>query len=81
MASALPLGRAARSRSDGLDLALSGGEDYALLLSVPRRKLLALRRALRCTPVGSIVRGREISLLQAGLPRSLPKARGFDHLR
>src|SRR5204862_535875 len=36
--SSLPLGKAARRLPDGMELALGGGEDYALLLTVPKRK-------------------------------------------
>jgi len=64
-----------------LDLALSGGEDYALLLSVPRRKLAALQRAVRCIEVGRIVRGSGIQLTEHGRPRPLPRVTGFDHLK
>lgn len=77
---ALPLGPAARARPDGLSLALSGGEDYALLLSVPRRKLAALRRAVRCVEVGRFIRGSGIELARGGLPFPLPRRHGFDHL-
>ena len=77
----LPLGPAARSRTDGLALALTGGEDYALLYSVPQRNLAALRRKLRCTVVGQITRNRGITLLQDGVPQRAPTATGFDHLQ
>jgi thiamine-monophosphate kinase len=78
--SALPLGPAARALPDGMELALSGGEDYALLLAVPRQKLTALRRAVRCAEVGRIVRGAGIRLTERGQPRPLPRQTGFDHL-
>jgi thiamine-monophosphate kinase len=70
--SALPTG--------DLDLALSGGEDYALLLTVPRRKLAALKRSVRCVEVGRILRGSGIQLTELGVPRPLPARKGFDHL-
>jgi thiamine-monophosphate kinase len=79
--SALPLGKAARALPDGMELALGGGEDYALLLSVPRRKLPALCKKLRFAEVGRIVRGRGIQLTELGRPRALPRQVGFDHLR
>jgi thiamine-monophosphate kinase len=63
-----------------LELALSGGEDYSLILAVPRRKLAALRRAVRCVEVGRIIRGSGIQLTELGLPRPLPRITGFDHL-
>ncbi len=79
--SALPLGKAARALPDGMELALSGGEDYALILAVPRGKLAALRKQVRFAEVGRIVRGHEIVLTELGQPRPLPKLPGFDHLR
>src|SRR5207302_865469 len=53
----------------------------ALLLSVPRRKLAALQRAVRCIEVGRIVRGSGIQLTEHGRPRPLPRVTGFDHLK
>ena len=79
--SSLPLGKAARRLPDGMELALGGGEDYALLLTVPKRKLPALRKKLRLVEVGRIVRGRGIQLTELGSPRPLPRRSGFDHLR
>lgn len=79
--SRLPLGKVARGRPDGTELALAGGEDYALLYSVPRGRLPALRRAVRCVEVGRVVRGSGIELTDRGEPRALPALRGFDHGR
>lgn len=76
----LPVGRAARSRRDGLELALTGGEDYALLYAVPQRNLEALRRAVACAVVGRISRERRICLLQDGVAWRSPATTGFDHL-
>jgi len=78
--SSLPLGRAARALPDGMELALAGGEDYALLFSIPRRNLAPLRRRLRFAEVGRIVRGKGIQLTELGQPRPLPRRAGFDHL-
>ena len=79
--STLPLGKAARRLADGMELALGGGEDYALLLSVPRRRLAALRARVSAVEVGRIVRGRGIQLTELGQPRPLPRHAGFDHLK
>lgn len=79
--SALPLGKAARALPDGMELALGGGEDYALLLAVPRRKLSALRGRLRFAEVGRVIHGRSIHLTELGQPRPLPRRMGFDHLK
>ena len=79
--SQLPLGPAARSRPDGLALALTGGEDYALLFAVPRQRLAAFQRALPCAVVGRMTRTRRIALLQHGLPHRAPPTTGFDHFK
>ena len=79
--SALPLGPAARSLPHGMELALAGGEDYALIWSVPRRKLASLLRAVKCVEVGRITRERGVHLTDLGVPRPSPARRGFDHLR
>ena len=78
--SSLPLGKAARALPDGMELALGGGEDYALVLAVPRRKLASLRRRLRFAEVGRVVRGKGVQLTELGQPRPLPRRAGFDHL-
>jgi thiamine-monophosphate kinase len=79
--SSLPLGRAARALPDGMELALGGGEDYALLLAVPRRKLSSLRTRLRFAEVGRVVPGTGVQLTELGQPRPLPRRLGFDHLK
>jgi thiamine-monophosphate kinase len=79
--SSLPLGKAARALPDGMELALGGGEDYALLLSVPRQKLGALRKKLSFAEVGRIVPAKGIQLTELGQPRPLPRRAGFDHLK
>ncbi len=57
-----------------LDLMLFGGEDYALLVTGPKR-----RRPLGACPIGSVVEGSGAWLETAsGLVRI---KRGFDHLR
>lgn len=78
--SALPLGRAARALPHGMELALAGGEDYALVFSVRRRKLEMMKRALKCAEVGRITREPGVHLTELGVPRPLPARRGFDHL-
>src|SRR5205807_5242212 len=67
--SALPLGPAARALPDGMELALSGGEDYALIWSVPRGKVAALQRVVKCVEVGRITRAPGIQLTELGVPR------------
>ena len=79
--SALPLGKAARKLPDGMELALGGGEDYALVLTVPRRSLPRLEGRLRISEVGRVVSGKGIQLTELGQPRPLPARAGFDHLK
>jgi thiamine-monophosphate kinase len=73
---ALPIGRAAT-----LEDALSGGEDYALLFSVPQRRLPALHEAVQCFEVGRFSREPGVRLIEHSRPRALPKSLGFDHLQ
>lgn len=70
---ALPLHPAVRRSARGLQWALTGGEDYQLLLAVPARHR-ARFAALSC--IGTIRAGRGLSL---DGQRVSPK--GFDHFR
>ncbi|HTO95702.1 MAG TPA: thiamine-phosphate kinase [Myxococcales bacterium] len=79
--SALPLGQAARRLPFGMELALGGGEDYALILAVPRKRVAALTQAVKAAEVGRIVPGKGIQLTELGQPRPLPRRSGFDHLK
>jgi thiamine-monophosphate kinase len=72
---ALPAGPGAT-----LEDALSGGEDYALLFSVPRRKLRSFQSRVPSTEVGCFTEALRVSLLHQGRPRPLPRRPGFDHL-
>jgi thiamine-monophosphate kinase len=57
-----------------LELALSGGEDYALVATGPRAK-----RPRGASRIGRVTKGRGASLeCQDGTTRTL--ARGYDHL-
>ncbi len=72
--------------AERLRLAMTGGEDYELLFTVPpsraRRLEQALERArVRATRIGTLDRARRIEL--RGIPRSLALrlGRGHDHFR
>jgi thiamine-monophosphate kinase len=88
-AAALPIDPALRRPAAGdprlLELALAGGEDYELLAAVPPSRLArALRAAGRAgvalTPIGEVVRGSGLRLLDAsGKPIRLARG-GYDHL-
>jgi thiamine-monophosphate kinase len=56
----------AKSKSDPLEMALHGGDDYELLFAVARRDVGRLRRApgfSEIAPIGEIERGRQITLV------------------
>lgn len=85
---ALPLGpEVARLGDEGLRLALTGGEDYELLASVPKAKLAALQRAAsrlgeKLTAIGRLERTPGIRLLdEEGRSLPLPGSRGWEHFR
>ncbi len=62
--------------ADPLALALGGGEDYVLLLTLPEGVVPPERGARR---IGRITKGRRLVLLREGKPTALPDA-GWDHL-
>jgi len=85
----LPLSAAYREASRGsqtpLEGALSGGEDYELLLAVPPSRLEAIRRAARAartrvTVVGALEARRGIRVFRGGIPLRT-RREGHDHLR
>jgi thiamine-monophosphate kinase len=85
----LPVSRAYRAATRGLPLphegALSGGEDYELLLAVPPGRLPALLAAARrsrtpLTVVGELDRRPGVRVVKGGR-RVFPRRRGHDHLR
>jgi thiamine-monophosphate kinase len=67
-----------------LTLALTGGEDYELLLAVPRRRASAVERACarakqRVSYVGTLVPARGVHLVDGRGRRTRLQAPGFDH--
>jgi thiamine-monophosphate kinase len=69
---------------DALGLALDGGEDYALLFTVPQRWAARIPRSLRgtkLTRIGEIVRGRGLTLVAADGTSSPLEPGGWDHFR
>jgi len=84
MQRALPLGGAARKLPDGMELALGGGEDYALLLSIPRRKLPEPAQAASTgRGSGASCAGKGIQLTELGPApaRFPPPGPASDHLK
>ena len=87
-AAALPVDRAAADwftsrQLDPVTAAVSGGDDYELLFSVPRKFAGRLRpvqrgaRGVALTRIGELTAEPGVRLLRAGIPEELP--RGFEH--
>ena len=77
----LPLLRSVNSLNElPLTYALSGGEDYELLFTVPRSKVKRLKGlSLPVTEIGEVVKGKNIVIQDAdGRKRQLASG-GFDH--
>jgi thiamine-monophosphate kinase len=78
---------APRYTPNGIDLAISGGEDYELLLTTTRKKaekLMALFRksGLQITPIGEIVDSRHgLKLYREDGREYRLKRRGYDHFK
>jgi thiamine-monophosphate kinase len=85
----LPLSTAYRTATRGAraphEGALSGGEDYELLLAVPPSRLAALRRAARrartrVSVIGALTREPGVRVVKGGVLLR-PRRGGHDHLR
>jgi thiamine-monophosphate kinase len=87
-ADAVPIDEGARAwfgarGVDALDAALAGGEDYELLVAVPRRlrgrfrAAAAAARGVRLTRIGALTAEPAIRLRRGGVERPLPT--GFQH--
>lgn len=82
-----PAYRAATRRArDPWEAALSGGEDYELVVTLPARRLgaalAAARRAgTRLSPVGSVVARKGVEVVAPGGGRHRARRAGHDHLR
>lgn len=64
-----------------IEYALSGGEDYELLFTVPRAKLGRLRSMkVGAAEIGRITRGRGVMLVENGRKAPL-RPSGYDHFR
>jgi thiamine-monophosphate kinase len=63
--------------ADPLALAVSGGEDYVLLFTLPSG--VEPPAGFGCRRIGTITKSRRVLLLREGIAEDLP-ARGWDHL-
>ena len=74
-----------RERVGAIDAAISGGEDYELLFTVPARRQRALAAVLKladglaCTRIGKVTADRRLSLARGAAKGPLPG--GFAHFR
>jgi thiamine-monophosphate kinase len=79
----LPDPLARRLRTNALELALHGGEDYELLFTLPETKAARLPRWLAgvlLTRIGETTKERGVVLVEHGRGKRL-EARGWDHFR
>lgn len=62
--------------------ALSGGDDYELLFTVPPERMLdveaVIAKGVRCTPIGRMTEGGELICCRAGNPIDI-RTRGYNH--
>lgn len=78
--SALLQAIAPRLSNKAVEYALSGGEDYELLFTVPQARVAKLHAlGLAITEIGSIVHGSAVSLLDAAGRKSMLPPKGYDH--
>ena len=87
MPGGIPIHPAAEALADRLrlspaELALGSGEEYELLAAIPRRRWIAVRRAVArtgtaLTVIGECRKGKGVSI--AGLGRAGAAGSGFDH--
>jgi len=71
-------------RTTGIELALHGGEDYELLLTLPKSRAARLPRTLaglKLTAIGEITRARQLMLVDVGGRQKQLTPRGWDHFR
>jgi thiamine-monophosphate kinase len=86
VAANIPLGAGVMSLTTlerpALEYALSGGEDYELLFTVPLDKLRKLKSLkLAASEIGVITRGRSVSIVGGDGRKTLLQASGYDHFR
>jgi thiamine-monophosphate kinase len=82
----IPLSRALRSlktlRRPALEYALSGGEDYELLFTVPPGKANKLKTlGIAAKQIGAVTRGRSVVLIGEDGRKAPLRPSGYDHFR
>jgi thiamine-monophosphate kinase len=76
------LGSADRLRKPPLHYALSGGEDYELLFTVPSARMRTLEKLhIPATEIGTITAGNAVFLVSAAGKKTTLKPTGYDHFK
>ncbi len=68
----------------GIELALSGGEDYELLFTVRSKDVksfMSMTEGTKYTPIGEVLKERVVEVIGADGSRYLPKSSGYEHFR
>ncbi|MBI4745631.1 MAG: thiamine-phosphate kinase [Deltaproteobacteria bacterium] len=83
----LPLSQgfnALSAKYGGIELALSGGEDYELLFTVRSKDVknfMSMTEGTKYTPIGEVSKDRVVEVIEADGNRYLPKSSGYEHFR
>jgi thiamine-monophosphate kinase len=76
------LGSADRLRKPPLHYALSGGEDYELLFTVPLARMRTLEKLhIPATEIGTITAGKAVFLVNAAGKKAALQPTGYDHFK
>lgn len=68
----------------GIEVALSGGEDYELLFTVRSedvKSFMSMTEGTKYTPIGEVLKDRVVEVVGADGSRYLPKSSGYEHFR
>lgn len=83
----LPLSRCFKALSGsygGVELALSGGEDYELLFTVRSQNVksfMDVTEGIKYTPIGKILKDRVVEVIGTDGSRYIPEISGYEHFR
>jgi thiamine-monophosphate kinase len=68
----------------GIELALSGGEDYELLFTVRSKDVksfMSMTEGTKYTPIGEVLKQMGVEVIGTDGSRYLPKSSGYEHFR
>ncbi|MDO8447124.1 MAG: thiamine-phosphate kinase [Deltaproteobacteria bacterium] len=83
----IPLSKGFKSLSDrfgGIDLALSGGEDYELLFTVNGKEVknfLSEAKGVKSTHIGEITKGKGVRVVGKDGQLHIPQRSGYEHFK